>query len=152
MKCRTSRRHAECGDAVGRRSTARSRARNRDIPSAISALSSSRSSSSREGKKFAEAGVTRASNIEVKTVDGARVVAFTYETPTGQPEFYAKKEVLGLDLRRPYFRTAESFDNDGKIFESIVFQNIAPKTFDEATFNPKNPATIQLLGTRRKCV
>lgn len=93
-----------------------------------------------EGKKFADAGVTRANNIEVKTIDGARVVAFTYETPSGQPNFYAKKEILGLDLRRPYFRTAESFDNDGKIFESIVFQNIAPKTFDDAAFNPKNPA------------
>jgi hypothetical protein len=93
-----------------------------------------------EGKKFADAGVTRANNIEVKTIDGARVVAFTYETPSGQPEFYAKKEILGLDLRRPYFRTAESFDNDGKIFESIVFQNIAPETFDDATFSPKNPA------------
>jgi hypothetical protein len=93
-----------------------------------------------EGKKFADAGVTRANNIEVKTIDGARVVAFTYETPSGQPDFYAKKEILGLDLRRPYFRTAESFDNDGKIFESIVFQNIAPKTFDDATFSPRNPA------------
>ena len=93
-----------------------------------------------EGKKFADAGVTRANNIEVKTMDGARVVAFTYETPSGQPAFYAKKEILGLDLRRPYFRTAESFDNDGKIFESIVFQNIAPKTFDDAAFNPRNPA------------
>jgi hypothetical protein len=93
-----------------------------------------------EGKKFADAGVTRANDIEVKTMDGARVVAFTYETPSGQPEFYAKKEILGLDLRRPYFRTAESFDNDGKIFESIVFQNIAPKIFEDATFSPKNPA------------
>jgi hypothetical protein len=92
-----------------------------------------------EGKKFAEAGVTRANSIEVKTIEGARVVAFTYEAPAGQPEFYAKKEVLGLDLRRPYFRTAESFDNDGKIFESIVFQNIAPKAFDDATFSAKNP-------------
>jgi hypothetical protein len=92
-----------------------------------------------EGKKFAQAGLTRANRIEVKTIEGARVVAFTYETPSGQPEFYAKKEVLGLDLRRPYFRTAESFDNDGKIFESIVFQDIAPKAFDDTTFNAKNP-------------
>jgi hypothetical protein len=93
-----------------------------------------------EGKKFADAGVMRAEDIEVKTIDGARVVAFTYETPSGQPEFYAKKEVLGLDLRRPYFRTAESFDNDGNIFESIVFQTIVPKTFDDTTFSPVNPA------------
>jgi hypothetical protein len=93
-----------------------------------------------EAQKFADAGVTRANKIEVKTVDGARVVAFTFEPPTGQPRFYAKKEVLGLDLRRPYFRTAESYDNSGKIFESLVFQNIAPETFDDSTFDPKNPA------------
>ena len=93
-----------------------------------------------EGKKFAKVGVTRANDIEVKTIEGARVVAFTYETPSGQPEFYAKKEILGLDLRRPYFRTAESFDNNGKIFESIVFQNVVPKTFDNAAFSPRNPA------------
>lgn len=92
-----------------------------------------------EGQKYADLGVTRPNEIEVKTIDGTRVVAFTYESPVGRPDFYAKKEVLGLDLRRPYFRTAESFDNDGKIFESLVFQNIAPKTFDEATFSPKNP-------------
>jgi Protein of unknown function (DUF1571) len=93
-----------------------------------------------EGQKFADAGVTRPTRIEVKMIEGARVVAFTYETPQGQPTFYAKKEVLGLDLMRPYFRSVESFDNDGKIFESIVFQTIEPKTFDEATFSPKNPA------------
>jgi hypothetical protein len=92
-----------------------------------------------EGQKFADAGVTRASRIEVKTIEGARVVAFTYETPTGQPEFYAKKEILGLDLRRPYFRSVESFDNDGNIFESIVFQTILPKTFDDLTFDPHSP-------------
>ena len=54
-------------------------------------------------------------------------------------EFYAKKEILGLDLQRPYFRSAESFDNDGNIFESVVFQEIVPKTFDDLTFDPHNP-------------
>jgi hypothetical protein len=93
-----------------------------------------------EGEKYAQAGVTRPSRIEVKTLDGVRVVAFTYETSSGMPEFYAKKETLGLDLRHPYFRTVESYDNDGRIFERIVFQTITPKTFDDQTFNPKNPA------------
>ena len=93
-----------------------------------------------EGKKFAEAGIKRAAQIEVKTVDGVRVVAFTYETPTGQPEFYAKKEMLGLDLRHPWFRCVESYDNDGRIFEKIVFETITPRSFDEMAFDPKNPA------------
>ncbi len=38
-----------------------------------------------EGKKYAEAGLPRSTQIEVKTIDGVRVVAFTFETPIGQP-------------------------------------------------------------------
>lgn len=57
-----------------------------------------------EGRKFAEAGITKPTDIEVQSVHGLRVIAFTYETPTGQPEFYAKKEVLGFDPERPLFR------------------------------------------------
>ncbi|WP_261314868.1 DUF1571 domain-containing protein, partial [Burkholderia contaminans] len=61
------------------------------------------------------------------------------QTPTGRPQFYAKKEVLGLDLHAPYFRTVESYDNDGKIFERIVIEKIAPVTLDDTAFDPKNP-------------
>ena len=93
-----------------------------------------------EGKKYVAAGLPRSTQVEVKTIGGVRVVAFTFETPVGQPQFYAKKETLGLDLRHPYFRTVESYDNDGNIFERIVFDSITPKTFDDATFDPKNKA------------
>ncbi|SAK70277.1 PF07608 family protein [Caballeronia catudaia] len=92
-----------------------------------------------EGRKFAEAGITKPTNIDVKTIDGLRVVALTYETPDGHPGFYAKKEVLGLDLERPIFRTLESYDNDGNIFESVVFERVEIKSFDDLTFDPKNP-------------
>ena len=93
-----------------------------------------------EGSKYTEAGLPRSTQISVKTIDGVRVVAFTFETPVGQPQFYAKKETLGLDLRHPFFRSVESYDNDGKIFERIVFDSITPKTFDDSTFDPKNKA------------
>ncbi|SAK91890.1 PF07608 family protein [Caballeronia temeraria] len=92
-----------------------------------------------EGRKFAEAGITKPTSIDVKTVDGMRVVALTYETAEGQPTFYAKKEVLGLDLERPFFRTLESYDNDGDLFESVVFERVETKPFDDLTFDPKNP-------------
>lgn len=92
-----------------------------------------------QGRKFAAAGITRPSDIEVKTVQGVRVVAFTYIAPEGQPAFYAKREVLGLDLEQPLFRTVESFDNDGDIFESIVFERVVQKPFDDLTFDPENP-------------
>ncbi|MCC8401563.1 DUF1571 domain-containing protein [Paraburkholderia sp. MMS20-SJTN17] len=91
-----------------------------------------------EGRKYAETGLPRSVQIAVKTIDGVRVVAFTFETPVGQPQFYAKKETLGLDLRHPFFRSVESYDNDGKLFERIVFEKITPMTFDDATFDPEN--------------
>jgi hypothetical protein len=93
-----------------------------------------------EGKKYIETGLPRSTQVEVKTIDGVRVIAFTFESPTGQPKFYAKKETLGLDLRHPYFRTVESYDNDGRLFEKIVFETITPKTFDDSAFDPKNKA------------
>ncbi|SDH71148.1 DUF1571 domain-containing protein [Paraburkholderia phenazinium] len=93
-----------------------------------------------EGKKYVEAGVPRSTQIAVQTIEGVRVVTFTYETPIGQPQFYAKKETLGLDLRHPYFRTVESYANDGKIFERIVFESITAKNLDDTAFDPKNPA------------
>ncbi|WP_257813527.1 DUF1571 domain-containing protein [Burkholderia glumae] len=92
-----------------------------------------------EGKKYAVAGVSKPTHVEAKTIDGVRVVALTYETPTGRPQFYEKKETLGLDLRHPYFRTVESYGNDGRIFERIVFETITPKSFDDTAFDPKNP-------------
>jgi len=92
-----------------------------------------------EGSKFADAGITRPSEIEVKNIGGVRVVAFTYVAPAGRPTFYAKREVLGLDLTQPLFRTVESFHNDGNIFESVVLERIAPEIFDDLTFDPRNP-------------
>ncbi|WP_045587814.1 DUF1571 domain-containing protein [Burkholderia pseudomallei] len=92
-----------------------------------------------EAKKYREAGALKPTHVEAKTVKGVRVVALTYETPGGRPQFYAKKETLGLDLRQPYFRTVESYDNDGRVFEKIVFERITPRSLDETAFDPKNP-------------
>ncbi|QSN60240.1 DUF1571 domain-containing protein [Caballeronia sp. M1242] len=92
-----------------------------------------------EGRKFADAGITQPSDIAVSTVNGVRVVALTYVAPAGQPDFYAKREVIDLDLEAPLIRAVESFDNDGTVFESVVFEHIEPKSFDGLTFDPRNP-------------
>jgi len=92
-----------------------------------------------ELKKYHAAGIDKPSKIEVSTEYGERVVAFTWESPTGQPQFYAKKVRLGLDLRQPFFRTSESWDNNGEVFEKFTFTNVTPKHFDNSAFDPKNP-------------
>jgi hypothetical protein len=92
-----------------------------------------------ELKKYRAAGVEKPSKIEVLNDHGARVVAFTWETPTGRPDFYAKKERLGLDLRQPFFRTSEAWDNDAELLEKFSFTDVTPKHFDDSVFDPKNP-------------
>ena len=92
-----------------------------------------------DAKKYAEVGAAEKPQVEVKTYNGVRVVALTYTSPSGKPQYYAKKQTLGLDLRHPYFRTVEAYGDDGEIFERIVFDKIKPETFDASTFDPKNP-------------
>ncbi|CAB3806937.1 hypothetical protein LMG28688_06447 [Paraburkholderia caffeinitolerans] len=86
-----------------------------------------------DAKKYAEVGSPYKPQVEVKTLNGVRVVALTYASPAG------KKQTLGLDLRRPYFRTVEAYDNDGQVLERIVIESITPKTFEADAFDPKNP-------------
>lgn len=93
----------------------------------------------KELKKYHAAGVDKPIKTEVLTDHGERVIAFTWETPTGQPDYYAKRSRLGLNLRHPYFSTSESWDNDGVLFEKFTFLNVKPEHFDALAFDPKNP-------------
>ena len=92
-----------------------------------------------EDTRLEQAGLVRPAQISVKTVDGVRVVAFTWEAPRGVNGFYASRETLGLDLRHPWFRTAQSYDSEGRLFEEVVFERMEPKAFDALTFDSKNP-------------
>ncbi|WP_051481263.1 DUF1571 domain-containing protein [Paraburkholderia nodosa] len=92
-----------------------------------------------DAKKYVEVGASYKPQVEVKTIEGVRVVALTYISPSGKPQFYAKKQTLGLDLQHPYFRTVEAYGDDGQMFEKIVIDSIAPKSFDDEAFDPKNP-------------
>jgi hypothetical protein len=92
-----------------------------------------------EGERAAQTGIAQTPRVGVETVDGVRVVTFTYTTPPGTRGSYASRETLGLDLRHPWFRIARSYDSDGRPFEDVVFEHIEPMTFDASTFDPKNP-------------
>jgi len=99
-------------------------------------------------QKFAEAGVTRANAIEVKTIDGARVVAFTYETPSWTARFLRQERNSRPGPEAALFPDGGILRQRRQDFESIVFQNIAPKTFDDARVQPEEPC-LQFLGKCR---
>ncbi len=92
-----------------------------------------------EVAKFEAAGVGAPTQVDVEEQHGVRLVVFTWETPTGRPAFYAKRERLGIDLRHPWFRSIESFDNDGEPFEKFFYDKVVPRQFGDSAFDPKNP-------------
>jgi hypothetical protein len=89
--------------------------------------------------KFQAAGIHAPSQIDVEEQHGTRLVVFDWESPTGRPAFYAKRERVGIDLRHPWIRLVESFDNDGQPFEKIFYDKVVPRHFGEFAFDPKNP-------------
>jgi Protein of unknown function (DUF1571) len=89
--------------------------------------------------KFEAAGVHAPSEVDVEMQHGTRLVVFSWESPTGRPAFYAKRERVGIDLRHPWIRLVESFDNDGQPFEKIFYDKVVPQRFDDLAFDPKNP-------------
>jgi hypothetical protein len=89
--------------------------------------------------KFQAAGVHSPSQIDVEELHGTRLVVFNWESPTGRPAFYAKRERVGIDLRHPWIRLVESFDNDGQPFEKIFYDKVVSRRFDDLAFDPKNP-------------
>ena len=53
--------------------------------------------------------------------------------------FYAKRVRLFFDLKNPWVRVEESWDESGNQLEKIVIESVTRKTWNDQTFNPRNP-------------
>lgn len=82
--------------------------------------------------------------IEVGEAGGQRTVALTWVAPpstlAGPQRHYAKKTKVYLDLKQPWIRQIESWDDDGELIERILLDKIVPATFTDADFDPGNKA------------
>jgi len=85
----------------------------------------------RETGKFNEARVV--------TEGGERMLALTWDAPSGPPAFYAKRVRLFFDLKNPWVRVEESWDASGNELEKIAIESVTRKTWNDQTFNPRNP-------------
>ena len=54
------------------------------------------------------------------------------------PPYYAKRTRFWLDLREPLIRMVESRDNQGEVFEHIVFESLERKKLPSDAFDAKN--------------
>ncbi|KFX28121.1 DUF1571 domain-containing protein [Ralstonia solanacearum] len=94
----------------------------------------------RDGRAYAAAGrPARFDEARIVTEDGVRLLQLTWDAPDGPPAFYAKRVRLYFDLRHPWVRAEEAWDASGRQVEKIVIEKVTRKTWNNQTFNPKNP-------------
>jgi len=94
----------------------------------------------RDGRAHVAAGGSGKFNeAKVVTEDGERMLRLTWDAPSGPPAFYAKRVRLYFDLKNPWVRVEEAWDESGNQLEKIVIESVTRKTWNDQTFNPKNP-------------
>ncbi|HZW13313.1 MAG TPA: DUF1571 domain-containing protein [Noviherbaspirillum sp.] len=81
---------------------------------------------------------TRPASVKVARDAGRRYAEVVYDNP-GMPPYYAKQTRFWLDLREPLIRMVESRDNNGEVFEHIVFESLERKKLAPNAFDAKNP-------------
>lgn len=94
----------------------------------------------RDGRAHVAAGGSGKFNeAKMVTEDGERMLRLTWDAPSGPPTFYARRVRLYFDLKHPWVRVEEAWDASGNQREKIVIESVTPKTWNDQTFNPKNP-------------
>ncbi|WP_019140449.1 DUF1571 domain-containing protein [Noviherbaspirillum massiliense] len=81
---------------------------------------------------------TRPTSVKLVREGGKRYAEVVYDNP-GMPTFYSKQTRFWLDLREPIIRMVESRDNNGEVFEHIVFESLERKKLAPNAFDAKNP-------------
>ena len=77
--------------------------------------------------------------VEVLPEAGRRLIAVTWDLPTGKPAYYAKKVRLGFDLRKIYVRTLEVWDDNDQLRERMIVDNALARRLADTEFRPSNP-------------
>jgi len=77
--------------------------------------------------------------VEVLPEAGRRLIAVTWDRPTGKPAYYAKKVRLGFDLRKIYVRTLEVWDDNEQLRERMIVDNALARRLADSEFRPTNP-------------
>ena len=95
----------------------------------------------REVTRQSAAGrATRADQLEVTSVAGQRTLALTWSPGAADPDAYAARTRVCLNLRQPWALQIESWAASGEMRERILYERVEPKAFTDLDFDPKNPA------------
>jgi hypothetical protein len=93
-----------------------------------------------DARSFREEGLTaKPTRIELMNVQGTRMLAWTWVSPSGPPAHYAPRVRLLFDLQHPWPSGEVAWDERGKLLEMIRFDGVVPRHWNSATFDPRNP-------------
>lgn len=90
--------------------------------------------------KLLRSGVeVKPAKVEVLSEAGRRMIAVTWDRPSGRPGYYGKKVRMGFDLRKVYVRTLEVWDENEQLRERVVVDNALARRLADNEFRPTNP-------------
>jgi hypothetical protein len=93
-----------------------------------------------DARSFREEGVSpKPTRIELMTVRGTRMLAWTWAAPSGPPAHYAPRVRLLFDLQHPWPNGEVAWDEHGRLLELIHFEGVVPHRWNGSTFDPRNP-------------
>ncbi|MGI4861310.1 MAG: DUF1571 domain-containing protein [Janthinobacterium lividum] len=81
----------------------------------------------------------RPSRVEIIHTLSRRLLALTWDAPSGPPAHYAARVRLSLDLRHPWPYEEASWDQDGVEQEDVKFEHVVKRDWDDGTFSRANP-------------
>lgn len=94
-----------------------------------------------DAESFREEGLSDApSKIEFMHLRKLRVLALTWDAPSGPPAHYARRVRLFFDLKHLWPRGEAAWNENGNQLEMIYFEDVVPHIWSDETFNPKNPS------------
>ena len=79
------------------------------------------------------------SRIDILNVRGMRLLALTWDAPSGPPAHFAAHVRLMFDLHHPWPRAVRAWDSNGALAETVDFEDVVSRQWTDSTFDPRNP-------------
>ncbi|NPT45367.1 DUF1571 domain-containing protein [Paraburkholderia sp. 1N] len=93
-----------------------------------------------DARSFCDERLTeKPTQVEVVSVHGTRMLAWTWTAPSGPPAHYAQRVRLLFDLQHPWPSGEAAWDERGDLVEMIRFGDVVPHHWSESIFDRRNP-------------
>ncbi|WP_322047382.1 DUF1571 domain-containing protein [Paraburkholderia sp. J67] len=93
-----------------------------------------------DARSFREEGLSeKPAHVEIITMNGIRLLAWTWSATSGPPNHYAQTVRLLFDLVHTWPCDEIAWNERGELLERIHFEDIEPRSWDATSFSRHNP-------------